>query len=188
MRRALAHLEGEGQLWRHVGKGTFTGDRITEVLDLVEVSDQTNPTEVIRARLLLEPQIAREAAMRATAADITALQNCARLSRMAETWRQYETADNDLHRTISVATGNRLLLALFDALIAVRRTVAWGRLRGDHDGPPPNHTSFDEHDDIIRAIANRDRDAAGEAMVRHLDSVESRLLTVDSMAPRATRF
>ena len=60
LRKALATLEAEGQLWRHVGKGTFTGSRAIEVLSLAEIDRETNPAEVMRTRLLFEPIIARE--------------------------------------------------------------------------------------------------------------------------------
>jgi DNA-binding GntR family transcriptional regulator len=38
VRKALATLEAEGQLWRHVGKGTFVGTRPIE--DLTDMTDR----------------------------------------------------------------------------------------------------------------------------------------------------
>ena len=40
LRKALATLEAEGQLWRHVGKGTFIGARPAESLADLSVGDQ----------------------------------------------------------------------------------------------------------------------------------------------------
>jgi DNA-binding FadR family transcriptional regulator len=176
LRKALATLEEEGQLWRHVGKGTFTGTRAIDVMSLSEIEHVTNPAEVMRTRLLVEPMIAREAALNATSADVAALHRCVRRTHEAETWRQYETADNELHRLIAEASGNRLLLALFDALNAVRRAVVWGRLRAEPTRPPRDHHSFAEHDRIVRAIEERDIDDAGKAMFTHLRSVERNLI------------
>src|SRR5690606_30155042 len=116
LRKALATLESEGQLWRHVGKGTFTGSRAIEVLSLAEIDRETNPAEVMRTRLLIEPIIAREAALNATSRHVEAMHRCVQRTHRAGTWRQYEAADNELHRCIAEATDNRLLLALFDAL------------------------------------------------------------------------
>lgn len=177
LRKALAVLEDEGQLWRHVGKGTFIGVRPIETfLDLGDVESRTNPAEVMRTRLLIEPVICREAALNATSGDVEAMRRCIRGMRIAETWRQYETFDNQLHRLIAESSQNRLLLALFDALNAVRRTVVWGRLRENPLKPPPDHHSFAEHDAIVSAIVDRDIDAAGRAMFTHLRSVEQKLL------------
>jgi DNA-binding FadR family transcriptional regulator len=183
LRRALATLEAEGHLWRHVGKGTFTGVRPLEVLSLAEIDRQTNPAEVMRTRLLIEPIVAREAALHATSADVDALHRCVVRTREAASWRQYETADNDLHRTVAAATGNRLLLALFDALNGVRRTVVWGILRrAGADRPPADHHSFAEHDRLVAAIAARDLNAAESAMRQHLRAVRHDLLD-DPPAP-----
>ena len=176
LRKALATLEAEGQLWRHVGKGTFVGARRIEVMSLAEIDRVTNPAEVMRTRLLIEPTIAREAALNAAPVHLEALRACVGRTRAAETWRQYETADNELHRSIAEAAGNRLLLALFDALNAVRRAVVWGMLRAGDERPPPDHHSFAEHDRIVEAIARRDLDGAAGAMHRHLRAVERKLM------------
>jgi len=183
LRRALATLEAEGHLWRHVGKGTFTGARPLEVLSLAEIDRETNPAEVMRTRLLIEPIIAREAALNATSADLDDLRRCIARTRDAASWRQYETADNQLHRTVATAADNRLLLALFDALNGVRRTVVWGILRrSGGDRPPTDHHSFAEHDRLVAAIAERDLDGAEAAMREHLRAVRRDLLG-DPRAP-----
>lgn len=176
LRKALAMLEAEGQLWRHVGKGTFVGSRRIDVMSLADIDRETNPVEVMRTRLLIEPIIAREAALHATSLHIEALKGCVERTRSAATWRQYETADNELHRCIAEATGNRLLLALFDALNAVRRAVVWGMLRSGNACPPSDHHSFEEHDRIIAAISQRDLDGASRAMHAHLRAVEQSLV------------
>jgi DNA-binding FadR family transcriptional regulator len=181
LRKALAVMESNGELWRHVGKGTFIGTRPTkEYSDVAGIAALTNPRDVMRARLLIEPQIAREAALNATAGDIAELRQCMAASRQAQTWRQYENSDNRLHRTVAEASHNTVLLALFDTLNAVRRAVVWGRLRHKVDRPPEDHHSFAEHEALVRAIEERDMEGASQAMLRHLSHVQENLL-----APRA---
>ncbi len=114
----------------------------------------------MRARLIIEPEIAREAALHATLGDIAAMRQSLTQTREAATWRQYENIDNLLHRQIAQASCNNVLLGLFDVLNAVRRTVVWGRLRSDGSRPPADHHSFAEHERIVAAIA--DRDLAGQ--------------------------
>lgn len=187
LRRALGTLEDEGRLWRHVGKGTFVGARRLDVMSLGEIDRMTNPAEVMRTRLLIEPMIAREAALHATAVHVERLKACAERARAETTWRRYETADNELHRLIAEAADNRLLLALFDALNAVRRAVVWGVLRSGESRPPADHHSFEEHDRIVAAIERRDLEAARRAMHLHLRAVERKLVdpSLDAAAESA---
>lgn len=177
LRKALAILEKHGELWRHVGKGTFIGARpVAEMSSVAEISAQTTPSEVMRARLAIEPELAREAALHATADDISEMKLSITGARAAETWRQYENWDNRLHRAIAVAAHNALLLAIFDTVNAVRRTVVWGRLRDEAPHPPSDHHSFAEHAAIIEAIEDRDLGAAASRMRQHLESVQAALL------------
>ncbi len=180
LRKALALLESDGVIWRHVGKGTFLGARpLNDSINLDEIQRQTNPAEVMRTRLILEPALARDAALHASTDSIDEMQHCIDQMRSAQTWRQYEAQDNALHRQIARASGNMLALALFDALNAVRRGVAWSRDRKDIDRPPPDHHSFSDHDLIIGAIRARDVRGAEKAMLDHLRAVEGRLVHPD---------
>jgi DNA-binding FadR family transcriptional regulator len=185
LRKALAVLESENQLWRHVGKGTFIGSRPIETLaDVAAITRRTNPAEVMRTRLVLEPEVARMAALNATSAHIAEMRACMQRTRAAQSWRQYEAWDNRLHRVIAESTQNSLLLALLDTLNAVRRAVVWGRLRVDKVKPAPNHHSFDDHEVIVAAIEDRDLNRAAAAMRAHLENVERNLLKAraDAMA------
>jgi DNA-binding FadR family transcriptional regulator len=183
LRKALAILEDDGELWRHVGKGTFVGTRpVDEIGTIAGVANQTNPADVMRTRLLIEPEIAREAALHATLDDIREMRACIKASMQSATWRQYENWDNRLHRAIAEATHSTLLLALFDTLNAVRRAVVWGRLREGKDRPPPTHHSFGEHVAIVDAIEHRDLDAAANTMRQHLRTVRRNLLELREAA------
>ncbi|MDO9413294.1 MAG: FCD domain-containing protein [Pseudolabrys sp.] len=178
LRKALAELEAEGEIWRHVGKGTFVGGRpIDTVADIAALAQRTSPAEAMQARLSLEPEIARLAALHARPEDIAAMRACLDHQRAAGTWREYESWDNRLHRSIAEATQNSLLLGLLDTLNAVRRAVTWGRMRpSGRPMPRPDHHSFAEHAEIIQAIAERDMAAAAAVMRKHLMSVQSKLL------------
>lgn len=183
LRKALARLERDGEVWRHVGKGTFLGRRPEEEPDgVAEIAARTSPREVMQARLLVEPMLAAEAALNASGAAIAEMRRCIAASRAATTWRHYESCDNQLHRTIAEATGNAVLTALFDQLNAVRRAVVWGRLRDKSHRPPPDHHSFAEHDALVAAIAERDVAGARAEMLRHLQTVERNLLRVRAAA------
>jgi DNA-binding FadR family transcriptional regulator len=176
LRKALAALEHAGEVWRHVGKGTFLGARPAPELDGVgAIAARTNPAEVMRARLMIEPALAAEAALNAGAEDIAEMRACLAGARCAESWRGYESWDNRLHRVVARSAGNLPMLALFDQLNAIRRAVVWGRLRPAAARPPADHHSFADHEAIVAAIAERDLAAAHAAMRRHLSGVLERL-------------
>jgi DNA-binding FadR family transcriptional regulator len=179
LRRALQVLEQENRLWRHVGKGTF----LTEVDPASAPPDaigllarQVSPADVLRARAALEPAIAREAALHASAVAIARLRLNVERAAQTATWREYEALDNEFHRLIAESSGSTTLLALFDQLNTLRRMVSWGRMVRSSNRPPADHTSFDEHARIVDEIAGRNADAAQSAMRVHLRSVENRLL------------
>jgi DNA-binding FadR family transcriptional regulator len=177
LRKALAVLETEGLIWRHVGRGTFVGARPVEnISDIQFLSGRTSPGEVMEARLSIEPELARMAALNATAADIGEMRRCAGKSRAAREWRVYEAWDNRLHRAIAVSTRNTLLVSLFDTLNTVRRATVWGQMRTEKL-PPADHHSFAQHDALIAAIAGRDAEGAAACMRGHLRCVRDRLMT-----------
>lgn len=175
LRKALARLEADGHIWRHVGKGTFVGSPPSGLLDdMSSIASRTNPAEVMQARLTVEPELARLAALNATAAEIAEMRRCIKGTRQAREWRTYEMWDNRLHREVARASGNVCLLAVFDMLNSVRRAVAWKRLR-KHE-VTHNHHSFCEHDALVDVIEERDTEAAAALMRDHLRAVRRDLL------------
>jgi DNA-binding FadR family transcriptional regulator len=173
VRKALAVLEAEGRVWRHVGRGTFAtrGASAPERKPgIAELADATSPPEAMEARLIVEPEIARRAALRATAAQVAELRRLAERMRAAASWTEYEELDFRFHELVAEAAGNRLLLEVERLVNGVRRSVVWGHLARRPLGPSPDYHSFDEHDAIVDAIATRDRRGAAEAMKLHLDS------------------
>jgi DNA-binding FadR family transcriptional regulator len=174
LRKAMAVLEAEGQIWRHVGRGTFFGPRpIINLSDVEYLSEHTRPSEVMEARLAIEPQLAKLAAVHGTTSNFAEMRRCKRLCKSAGEWRVYESWDNNFHQAIAKATCNKLLISLFDTLNIVRRSTVWGQLRSTKL-PPADHGSFAEHDAIYDAVAARDSDLAADLMRKHLRSVRKR--------------
>ncbi|WP_372922688.1 FadR/GntR family transcriptional regulator [Roseovarius sp.] len=180
LRRGLDALEREGAIWRHVGKGTFVSRKGR--CDMLDISDWTSdvarqltPVRMVRARLCIEPAIASEAALNASAEAITRMRLAQERSHAAQSWEEYELQDDSFHRSIAEASDNLLLLGLFDQLNKVRRAVAFGAVTRATARPPRDHSSFAEHEAIAAAIEARDRAGAQAAMRRHLNSVSARL-------------
>ena len=137
LRRGLAQLEAEGVIWRHVGRGTSSARGRFSIWQTSPTSGNWSrpPDQVVRVRLMIEPETARLAARDASGSDIVRIRNCAQRCRDAADWRGYEAWDNNLHHAIATATHNKLIIYLFETLNVVRRSMVWGQRRGTRKPP-----------------------------------------------------
>lgn len=176
VRKALGRLELEGRLVRKVGSGTYLRPSPAEVLpDIPALQRATSPREVMEARLAIEAETARLAAMNATNDHIAAMRSLARNIRGSKSWTTYRAHDKRLHELIAEASGNKLL-ATIQRIIEDVRSVVWDKLDTRSPAPPADYSSFAEHDAILAAIERRDRDGAADAMRRHLRTTYDRLM------------
>lgn len=177
LRRALDSLEQEGLIWRHVGKGTFLAEPQEKQVEgcLTHISQQLTPVKMMRARLSIEPAIAREAALHATGEAMARIRQAIEHSEAAESWAEYEACDDAFHHAIAVASDNILLSGLYEQMNKVQRNVAWGKVVRETVRPPRSHSSFAEHRQIAEAIETRQPALAQDAMRRHVGSVSARL-------------
>jgi DNA-binding FadR family transcriptional regulator len=133
------------------------------------------PMKVIEARLAIEPELARLAAIHGAKLDFDEIRTCSQKCENARDWRSYEAWDNNFHLAIAKATHNKVLIHLFETLNVVRRSIVWGQLRSS-TLPPRTHASFAQHDAIIAAISARDASGADALMREHLVSVRDRVI------------
>jgi GntR family transcriptional regulator, transcriptional repressor for pyruvate dehydrogenase complex len=181
LRRLLSELEAEGKIWRHVGRGTFAGERPVHAdVDLKIVCEHSSPTEVLEARTAIEPQLAALAAVRASAKEIAELSQLAKKCASAPNFDVYEKLDKRFHGGIARASGNRALIALFNGLNAVRREVVWKRLRQRYPKlERQQQTLFTEqHFKIVQEMDRHDSEGARKAMRSHLTSFDSLYLSI----------
>jgi DNA-binding FadR family transcriptional regulator len=182
LRKALAVLEIEGLIARHVGRGTFIA-KPTKLVQthtyLAALAERTGPHDAMMARLSLEPELAQLAALHATPLQVAQAQTLATDIRATKTWDDYEKLDHALHDLIAESAGNVLLYELHKIMNVVRQVVVWRQLSPGLDGPLSDYHSFGEHDAIVAAIAQRDRPGARSAMRRHLQSTLN-TMTIDN--------
>lgn len=176
LRAGLAVLEAEGTIWRHVGRGTFTGTRpATDDRALARLASRTHPEEVMEARLMIEPGIAALAAMRATRVEITELSRCLRKAEMAQDFHSFELWDSAFHRLLAQAAHNELLLGLFNVINAIRDEEIWGRMKIASLTRRRQRNYDTQHRDVLAAVEDRDPAAADSAMRRHIETVRRNL-------------
>lgn len=177
LRSGLERLEAEGRIWRHVGQGTFVGARPqVQPKALSFITTNTSPSEVLEARLAIEPQIARLAALRASGLQIADMAVLIQKGRSAPDPATWELWDGQFHRALCVATGNRLLLSIFDSFNAMRRQKTWNRVRQAVLTAERRQRYSDQHQRIIEALSSRDAFQAELAMRSHIEEVANSLL------------
>ncbi|HEX4765332.1 MAG TPA: FCD domain-containing protein [Lichenihabitans sp.] len=170
LRRALEALRAKGELEpSRIGRRPASEIRVGG-----DLAVDTNPIEIIELRTVLEPALARFAAVRASPAEIE------RIGRAAQTPPGAEPGSIDLAFHRAVASGSRNSLAA-EVYALLRHVATDARLRfGDTDERRrcPNRIAERdaEHQAIARAIAARDPDAAEQAMRDHLGAVQRQIL------------
>ncbi|GAB7549462.1 FadR/GntR family transcriptional regulator [Cupriavidus sp. 8B] len=175
LRTVLKRLENEGLIWRHVGKGTFIGPRQIEADD-TSLSAAISMDDLLDARLVLEPQLAAQAAIHATPADIAALEQCLSEMEASGPFMHWKRLDERLHRTIAEATHNALLLMMYDTMRTQIRVNLDSRIEAVYSPMTgPRQDTDDEHHQLVDAIRASNPDRAEQAMREHLRSVRTRL-------------
>lgn len=180
LRNAFAVLETEGHVWREVGRGTFKGRHPLEQSGGFETLKRlTNPMEVMEARLVIEPELARLATVRATTDDLERLSDLVRKARAFRDFESYSKWDSRFHKGIAEATKHQLFITLYNAVDALRGELAWGSLQRRARTPEWLERASAEHEEICAALIDRDSDAAAESMRQHLKAVYAVLVDRD---------
>lgn len=177
VRTLLKRLEEEGAIWRHVGKGTFVGQRALDVAS-PEWLDDISLGDIMDARKALEPQLAAQAAIAARPADIQALERCLAEMTEASSYPQWKRLDERLHRLIAEATRNSLLLLLYDTLRTQGRASLDARLNEVFASQSAPSETDKQHSAIVAAIKSGDPDRAEKEMRTHLIKVRERLFGI----------
>lgn len=179
IRQALDELAQEGKVWRHVGKGTFVGQRpAVQMAPLKLLADNVNPMDVIEARRALEPTAAALAAVRAKSSQIAEMQDASRRCASARNIASYEPWDEKFHMTIAAAANNTLIAALYEAVNELRKDVVWVTMKRSILRPERRALFVSQHQKIADAIARRDSDGAFNAMIDHLNTTAESYLKV----------
>lgn len=182
VRSALEVLEREGDVVRHVGRGTFitsnAGSPPPQLQALAHAGALAINTQVglssrelVEVRYALEPAIAELAALSAREPDLNLILKC--MQQREEAWRldDYEHWDYELHMAIAKATHNSMLVEMLDLVNRMRRTAVWRKFRGPSMDDAKRKTSNQQHREIVLAICSADPQRAFSAMRAHVGHV-----------------
>ena len=181
VREALSALEILGITESRGGKGNFIKDNFNFPLYeqvFRELEGEESPFELLEARKVVETEIVGLAAKKATEEEITAIQGS--LNKMKDAMTNIPEImefDREFHINIAKAAHNSLLFSMMIYLTDLLKEKLWINLK-EKSWSIPGHTQkyFEEHNEILKAIKNKDSKRARNRMFDHLAGVERDLL------------
>ena len=163
VREAFLQLEGEGMLELYPKRGA-----LVVPVTAAEVAD------VFDARMALERHCLVKLAGAPPAqllAELEAILDRQRAHLTAGDRTAFAIADRELHRAWIAATGNRLLLGLYDQLRDRQQRIT-ARMLARH-GDARSRELLAEHEEIVAALAVGDGDATAAALEHHLSAARA---------------
>ncbi|MFN7927985.1 MAG: FadR/GntR family transcriptional regulator [Blastocatellia bacterium] len=175
LRQALKVLEIMGVISQRVGDGTYLNTAaptiLAEPLEFLVLLDGISFHELMEARLIVEPELAARAALRATAEDLTELQQAlADMEAYRDDHTHFIAYDVLFHQTIFRVAGNRVCSLMFtvvhqslEKFISLTSQVV-----------TPEHT-LQFHKRIYAAIKRKNAEEARRRMAEHLEDAQDLL-------------
>jgi len=176
LREATKRLELQGLLEIRHGSGIRAVNRLHKPLSgslsilLPEMQERLR--QLSEARAAIEPEIARQAALKAKAPDLKQLRAIHDRLLAAETHDEAVEADIDFHRTLARIAGNEILKLMLESLADLGRES-----RRVTIGNVGRQRAIDHHTAILNAVASHDANAAAKAMKHHMDEAARDLAT-----------
>lgn len=167
LREATKRLELQGLLEIRHGRGIRAVNRLHKPLSgslsllLPELAERLR--QLSEARAAIEPEIARQAALKAKTSDVKQLRSIHERLLAAETHDEAVEADIDFHRTLARIAGNEILKLLLESLADLGRES-----RRVTIGNVGRQRAIDHHTAILTAVAAHDAPSAAKAMKHHM--------------------
>ncbi len=179
VRRALDILEREQRIVRRSGRGCFVSDDIDAGLpmgDFLGDMSKASPADIMELRLIVEPNAAAIAAVRATAADLDEIARAADRIVASRNVSNREQSDAHFHLAMFKATRNPLLISLCEAINSVRDRTEWVENKRKILSPERMAIYDDQHTAIVTALRSRDPEEARAVVRVHLEALRRDLL------------
>lgn len=177
VREALIALEVEGWVEVRTGSGVYVLDRANQRNGAHPTIPPTEwgPLELIRARRVVEGEIAALAAQHGKRAHIKAMTDAiAAMKADADNNIAPLEGDRAFHTAVAEACDNVVLLETVQTFWDARRGPLFERLGDYFESVPSWRMAIAEHEEIVAAVKTRDGAAARAAMQSHMDKSHSR--------------
>jgi GntR family transcriptional regulator, transcriptional repressor for pyruvate dehydrogenase complex len=176
VREAIKSLSLLGLLDQRVGDGTYmsgsTSDLLPQVIEWGLLLGERRLEDLLEARQFLEVQLTGWAAERRSNSQLNALREIVAEMRAAgDDFDRYVAADTRFHLQLAEASDNTVLAQVLTSVQALLH--AWAS-RVIHTAGE-TATSLAMHEPILRAVEDRDVEAARAAMLAHMVRATRRL-------------
>jgi DNA-binding FadR family transcriptional regulator len=173
LREALIALELEGTVEIRVGAGIYVTSSPRQSA-IKPQREGEGPFELLRARGLIEGEIAASAARDATAIELNGIRAALNaMARLDQKRQDCSSADRDFHLQIAGATRNSVLTALVENLWDQGRGAMWNPTEPHVQTPALRAATIEDHRAILAALEARDPGKARQAMRNHVEGVDT---------------
>jgi DNA-binding FadR family transcriptional regulator len=176
LREALIALEVEGYVEVRKGSGIYVCETLGHPNVGLDLTGEEAPLELIRARRLVEGEVAAAAARLGRKAQFDLVEDAIdRMQAAAERGVNPLDADRLFHVRVAEASGNSVLIGLVRRLFDARMGPLFDKLERHFETPAVWAHAIEEHRAVLKALRARDPGAARAAMRRHMDVAFKRL-------------
>ena len=184
VREALIALEVEGWVEVRTGSGVYVLARNGSTHWAQVPANEWGPLELLRARRVIEGEIAALAASQAKRRDLHAIRDSIE-SMQADVDRGVSPLEGDraFHTAVAQASDNVVLLETVQTFWDARHGPLFERLGGHFESAPVWRLAIAEHEAVLAAIRVRDAEGARTAMQQHMDKTNSRFSASWRRAP-----
>lgn len=185
VRQALTTLEAIGVLYSKRGVGHFVSDEAVnsasnEVMD--SLMSQGDPQELLEARRIIEPEVARLSAIYRDTDDLARLYDCINTMKAKEktdAFDEYLEADFRFHLELAYSTHNPVISDLVEVIVERMKAPPW-QVATRMIVPKTYHKNREEHTAILDAVVERKPKEARQAMLSHLASVAKNIHNIST--------
>lgn len=176
LREALIALEVQGYIEVHMGSGIYVCKPPAVRAKAPDISREEGPLELIRARALLEGEVAATAARVGRKPQFDAIADAIKtMAEVAGTGATPIEADKLFHVRIAEATGNSVLVDIVARLFDFRLGPLFDQLHSHFETPEVWSDAIEEHKKILKALRARNPELARAAMQEHMEIAYKRL-------------
>ncbi len=177
LREALIALEVEGIVEVRTGSGVYV--RAVHPAGNLPANANSDvdwgPLEVMRARQVIEVEVAAMAAANARKSEIASMHESLQMMREeAANGEVPRHGDEAFHVAVARACGNDVLFDMVQRTWMARDGALFERLGDYFENPPAWKKAIDEHEVVLRAIEVHDVSGARRAMQTHLRNATKR--------------
>jgi DNA-binding FadR family transcriptional regulator len=175
VREALIALEVEGVVEVRMGSGIYVRSRAAQAAAVAPAVEGEGPLETIRARQVVEGELAAMAALTNRPALVAALTEAVdQMEQDIEAGLMPLRGDRLFHLRIAEAAENAPLLRVVTQLFDERNNPLFERLGRHFENAANWRAAVAEHRRVVQAIASGDAAAARAAMREHLQRSHDR--------------